>query len=42
MVVLEKEKVIAADDDSCAWTALIVPSVAPPMAAAGFAIVGGF
>ena len=41
-VALEKEKVIVADDGGCAWTAPTVPPVAPPVAAIGFIIVGGF
>ena len=43
MVASEKEMVIAVDDGGCAWTAPIVPPVAPPMAVAtGFVAVGGF
>ena len=41
-ITLEKEKVITVDDGSCAWTAPIVPPVASPTTAAGFAVVGGF
>nr|XP_029119604.1 uncharacterized protein LOC105042072 [Elaeis guineensis] len=41
MVIPEKETVIAVDDGGCAWTAPIVPSVAPSVAvAAGFVAVG--
>ena len=43
MVALEKEMMIAVDDDGCTWMAPIMPLVALPVAvAAGFVAVGGF
>ena len=43
MVAPDKETMIVVDDGSCAYTAPIVPSVAPSVAVAPeFVAVGGF